>query len=172
LVIEVRAPGGQVMRRTLLVDSEAHVHEDFTFGDAKRPDAPRPAPVAGHSGPPPVQHPAPHRKAVWLTLSASGGLLLIGAAGAGTREWEAHLYNDDTRCAPTKTETRSDRCGTNRSIGSTALTVAALSFVGAGIAGAAAGVLLLGGERATAREPAKAFGCGLLGLGIECGSTF
>jgi tetratricopeptide (TPR) repeat protein len=181
VAVEVRAPGYAAIRRALHVDAKSHIHEAFLF---VRQQAAEQAPAGEASTPPrglapplPVAHPrAGVRAAGWITLAGAGGLLLVGVAGAVIREWEAQLYDDDSRCAPLGGESRYDRCGTNRNIGSTAQAVAVVSFVGSGIAAAVSGALLLGSGRSAPSNaspvPEKRVGCGFIGIGFGCGGAF
>jgi PEGA domain-containing protein len=174
LTVELRAPGYAPIQRTLHIEAGSQVHAAFTFvvqpsalarpsedKSTVRMDALRPA-----SG---------TRTAGWITLASAGGLLLTGIAGVVTRQWEARIYNDDSLCAPVVgAATRSERCGTNRDIGSAAQTIAIAAFVGSGIAGMVSGVLLVGrpGPAPAPAPTAGRIGCAVAGIGVGCSGVF
>jgi hypothetical protein len=107
----------------------------------------------------------------WITFASAGTLVLIGVGGVVTREWEAQIWNDDSRCLPPPGQPRSARCGTNRDIGSAAQAIAIGAFVGAGIAGAVSAVLLLGSPRSAAVPTTARVDCRTAGLGFSCGGA-
>jgi tetratricopeptide (TPR) repeat protein len=172
VTVELRAPGYAAIRRTFQVDAKSRAHEAFTFvaqsagQEHQSADDPRVAPLAA---PRPT---SARRTAGWFTLAGAGGLLLAGIAGAATREWEASIYNDDSKCAPTGNKSRYELCGTNRDIGSTAQTIAIVAFVGSGVAGVVSGVLLLGSSRSAPGPSAGHIGCDFAGVGLSCRGAF
>lgn len=147
MTLELRAPGRPALRRTLHIEAKTLAHETFTFVVEPPPEvqtARERVPV-----PPALGRSRSARiTAGWISLAGAGGLVVLGAAGMVTREWEALLYNGPA-CDPTASESRYARCGTNRDIGSAAFDVGVGAFVGAGVLGIASGVLLLGGPPAT-----------------------
>jgi hypothetical protein len=169
LTIEVRAPGRAAIQRTLRVEGNATVHAAFVF--AAPPVAPQAAPRTVAAASPRAERSSPWTtSAGWIAAGAAGGLALAGIAGLVTREWEAQIYDDDSRCGPLPGVTRYQRCGTNRDIGSAAQTVAIVAFSGAGVAAVVSGVLLL--RAPPQARSAKGFGCVLAGPGLLCSSPF
>jgi tetratricopeptide (TPR) repeat protein len=165
--IEVRAPGYAPIARTLLAEAKSQLHEVFTFVE-------QPMPTAHASGeravsPPPRRHSG---AAGWIALGGAGGLALLGVAGEATREWEAQIWNDDSRCGPTATQSRRERCGTNRDIGSAAETIGIAAFVGAGVSAAISGVLLFRSSASTPVATGKHVECNLAAARFACSGAF
>ncbi len=176
MTLEVRAPPFAPIRRTMTLAGGSRDLTEFTFAPAAtEPVAPDRATRAAVEGADPGRS---RRTAGWVTLAVSGGLALVGAAAAITREWEARIYGNDADCGPLPSEPRSVRCGSNRDIGMAAQTVSIVTFVGAGAGAVASGILLLGAQRAPARSPvapapaAARFACGPAGLGLACAGVF
>jgi hypothetical protein len=160
----VRPPGYAAIERTMQIDAKSRLRAVFTFAAKPSNAVPRIAPV---------ERPPPRARTVaWATLAGAGGLALVGIGGELTREWEARLYNDDSRCAPTGGKSRYDRCGTNRDIGSAAQTIAIAAFVGAGVASAISGWLFLGSSHPAGAQAERQVGCTVTGSGIACRGTF
>jgi hypothetical protein len=172
LTVEARAAGSATVRQTLQVAAGSQSRVALTFSNesaenerATQRFETKPAPSLA----PPSSG---RRRAGWIALAGSGGLLLVGVAAHVTREWEAQIYNDDSQCGPLLGQTRYDRCKANRDIGSAAQTIAIGAYAGAAVLGGVAGVLLLGGSR-TPSAPASGFvGCTLAGSGLSCDGAF
>jgi hypothetical protein len=172
VAVEVRAAGYAAMERTLQVTPSSRVHAAFTFVVEPSPE-PRANAEAPSMARAPVAPPSSARRAAgWVTLAAAGSLVLVGVGGMITREREAAIWNDDRQCGPTPSESRATRCGTNRDIGSAALTIGVGAFVGAAISGAVAGVLLFGASRPAPGTTAARVGCRVTGPGFACGGAF
>lgn len=190
--VELRAPNATI-QRVMHVDAGSHVHAAFTFVRPPLPtatvgehrDGTSPAsPERGRTSDEPGGAPLPaghsstgsQAKTVgYVALAAASGLALIGIAGLSTREVEASIYNDDARCAPivvgNMVLSRYDRCGTNRDIGSAALTIAVASLVGAGAAGILSAVLLAQ-PSASFGQRKTATGCAVTVTGFACHGLF
>jgi PEGA domain-containing protein len=170
--VEVRAPSYPPIQRQLLAEAKSMVRADFTFTPPATVESPA---VEGRSAaerakdPPP---PPPKRTAGWVALGAAGGLFLTGVAAQVTREWEAQIYNDDSKCGPSGSLSRYARCGTNRDIGSAAQSVAIVAYVGGGIAAVASGLLLFPTWRRGRASAATRFDCQMAGAGVVCGRAF
>ena len=157
--VDVEASGYGRIERTLETPSASVAHASFVFA----------IPLASLP-PEPDRRPVSSRHAAGLvTLAVAGGLLSVALAGAVTGEWEARIYDDDGQCGPANGRTRDERCGTNRDIGSAARTIGVVALAGAGVAGAASAVLLLGGT--SSARPARV-GFRLTGAGVSCGGAF
>jgi hypothetical protein len=173
--IEVRAPGFAPLRRSLRVQPGSLDHEVLTLV-VQPASIVQSAPVERSSADAaPVERSVPRftsgrRTAGWIALAGTGGLLLAGSAALVTRESEASIYNGDG-CAPSGGKSRYERCGTQRDIGSAAVTIAVVAFVGSGIAAATSAILLSGSPRSGA-APQGQVGCGIAGVGLVCGGTF
>jgi hypothetical protein len=169
VTIEVRAPGQAAIVRTLRVEGNATVHATFVF--AASPVAPQAPLRLAPAAPTRSERSTPWTtSAGWIAAGVAGGLVLAGIGGVVTREWEAQIYDDDSRCGPLPGVTRYQRCGTNRDIGSAAQTVAIVAFSGAAVAAIGSGVLLLRAPPQT--RSAKRVGCAMAGLGLLCSSPF
>jgi tetratricopeptide (TPR) repeat protein len=172
VTVELRAPGYAPIQHTFQVEAKSQAHASFTFvtQSAAQPhlsaDDSRVAPPAA------LRPTSARRTAGWFSLAGAGGLLLAGIAGAVTREWEARIYNDDSKCAPAGNRSRYELCGTNQDIGSAAQTIAIVAFVGSGVAGVASGVLLLGTSRSAPAPTMGRIDCTLAGLGLSCLGAF
>jgi hypothetical protein len=172
LTVQVRAPGYAAVEQTLRVEAKSHVHMAFTLVTQSAPLAyPTKEPLV-------AERSLAERRGFgarilgWIMLGGAGGLALVGVAGWVTREWEAQIWNDDARCAPANGHSRSDRCGTNRDIGTTAQTIAIVAFAGSGVAALAAGALFLGGSRSAKTTTAGGGGCRIAGIGFACAGAF
>ncbi|HXX66138.1 MAG TPA: hypothetical protein VEK07_03100 [Polyangiaceae bacterium] len=165
--VEIRAAGFAPMRRMVHVEPTSVAHETFTFGARTAGEH---AAAARELPPAPTSSAA--RTVGWGLLAGAGGLLLAGAAGLVTREWEAQIYDGDG-CSPSAAIPRSVRCRSNREIGMTAQTIAIVSFVAAGAAAATGGFLLL---RTYPHSSVGALPCGLIATaattGIVCGGAW
>jgi hypothetical protein len=172
VTVELRAAGYAPIQRTIHVEAKAQVHAAFTL--VVQPTTfVRPSEDTSTAGRVAALRPTSGRTPGWIMLAGSGGLLLVGIAAAATREWEVQIYNDDNRCAPAMGGmTRSQRCGTNRDIGSAAQTIAIAAFVGSGVAGVVAGALLLGRPGPSPPATAGRIGCALTGIGLTCRGAF
>jgi hypothetical protein len=170
VTVEVRAPGYAPVHQTLHADARSQVIAAFTLVQAEHlADAATDKPEAEH---PPVERPpSGPRKMGWVALAGAGGLALVGVGGLVTREWEAQIWNDDRKCAPAGGLSRSNRCGTNRDIGSAAQTTAIVAFAGAGVLAAISGALLFLRPQ-HAPVPAARVECGVMGIGLSCGGSF
>jgi hypothetical protein len=172
VTVQVRAPGYAPVQQTLHVEAKSHVHAAFTLVS-------RSGPMASPTGQPSVAYLSGAarpvlgtRKLAWISLGSAGGFALVGIAGLVTREWEAQIWNDDTQCAPPPGHSRSDRCGTNRDIGTAAQTIAIVAFAVSGVAAVVSGAFFLGSSRATAVPTAGVVGCGIDGPGFVCAGAF
>jgi hypothetical protein len=173
VLVEVRAPAFPPLQRTLHAEPASHVHAVFTF-DA-RPRSPRPVPTNDAVAPAPAPIsplPSPSRRLAWYALGAAGGFVLLGTGATITREWEAHIYNDDGQCAPSNGQPRYVRCNTNRELALTAQTVAIVAFGLAGAAAAVGGTLLLTSEGGQPRVGGAPLGCALWAVGFACRASF
>ena len=169
VTVEVRAPGYATAEHTLRTDPSSRVHAVFTLIGLSASSFP------GKEGPGPARvpvdaRPSNARTAGRVALAGAGALLLTGSAALVTREWEAEIY-DGAGCAPTHTQSRYDRCPTNRDVGAAAQTIAIVAFAGLGVALAAGGVLLLGNS---SPAPARTghLRCRFTGAAFDCGATF
>jgi hypothetical protein len=172
VAVQVRAPGYASMERTLQVAANSRVDVAFTFVVQPGPEPRVNAEVSAVPAAPIVHPSSTSRTAGWIALAGAGALALVGIGGMITRESEAAIWNDDSRCGPTPGESRLARCGTNRDIGSAALTIGVGAFVGAAISGAVSGVLLFVSSRPAARPTAGQVGCRVTGPGFACGGAF
>jgi hypothetical protein len=173
VAIEVRAAGYAAMNRTLQIAANSHMKAVFTFEMPEPAFSPR---VSGETSPipraPVRRTTSATRTAGWITLGGAGVLALVGIGGAVTRELEAEIWSDD-RCAPTPGQpSRYARCGTNRDIGMTAQTIAIAAFVGAGVAGAVSGILLLRSAGSTAASTTGPVQCRMAGTLLACDGAF
>jgi hypothetical protein len=107
----------------------------------------------------------------YVAAGAAGVLALLGTGAIVTREWEAGIYNDDSKCAPLGGESRYARCGVNRDIGSAAQTIAVSAFIGTGLSAVLAGVLLLRGTPSASISTAHTE-CRTVGFSFSCKTTF
>jgi hypothetical protein len=171
LDVEVRATGFPTIRQTMHVEGKSQAHATFTFALPPAPTA-EPPKKTSEDERTPLEHPSSGIRAVaWISLAGAGGLALVGGAGLATREAEAQIWNDDARCGPMGGQSRADRCGTNRDIGNTALTVAIVAFVTSGVAAAVSGALFLGTSRPSRANPSPHVGCSI-GTWLRCRATF
>ena len=172
VIVEVRAPGYAPIQRTLQVAANSRVDAAFPLVMQSGPEPRANADLPLAPGAPVARPSSAKRTAGWITLAGAGALALVGIGGVITREREAAIWNDDAQCGPVPGESRSARCGTNRDIGSAALTIGVGAFVGAAIAGAVSGVLLLGSSQPAAGPTAADVGCRMTGPGFACGGAF
>jgi hypothetical protein len=168
--LEVQAPGYPHIIREIHMEVGASVSQLFTFvapAVSSHATETTPPPSATTSG----EHTSPAARAAWMVAAAAGSLVLVGIAGAVTREWEAQVFNDDAQCGPLPGQSRESRCGTNRDIGNAAETISVAAFAGSGIAAAVWAYLLF---HARASAPAKAASprCEWTGLGVGCRGAF
>jgi hypothetical protein len=192
--VELRAPNATI-QRVLHIDAGSQVHATFTFVASPlgpspplttppSADVPSASPERGRASgdtggaPFPAGHSPTGSQAKtggYIALAAAGGLALVGIAGLSTREVEASIYNDDARCAPivvgNMVLSRYNRCGTNRDIGSAALTIGVASLVGAGVAGILSAVLLAQPSALFATRKTAA-GCAVTVAGFACHGLF
>jgi hypothetical protein len=172
VIVQVRAPGYALVQQTLHVEAKSQVHVAFTLVSQLAPIASPTGQrsVTDHSG---AGRPTfGTRKLAWIALGSAGGFGLVGVAGLVTREWEAQIWNDDTQCAPPPGHSRSDRCGTNRDIGTAAQTIAIAAFAGSAVAAVVSGMLFLGSSRAAAVPTTGVVDCGIGGPGFVCAGAF
>jgi hypothetical protein len=170
--VEVRAPGYPPIQRQLLAEAKSVVRADFTFTRRATIESPSASgsSAGGHANDTAPR--PPKRTAGWIALGAAGGLLLTGVAASVTREWEAQIYNDDSKCGPAGGLLRSARCGTNRDIGLAAQTVAIVAYIGGGIAAVASGLLLFRIWPPGRAAAATRFDCQMAGAAVACGGAF
>jgi hypothetical protein len=168
--VEVRASGYAPIHRTLKIDGGSRMHAAFAF-TAPPMSAPLSNEERLESARVSVSRVAARRTIGWVTLAGAGGLALVGAAALVTRELEANIYNDDSKCGPLRGQPRSERCASNRNSVMAAQTIAIAAFVGSGVAAVASGILL--GNWPSASMPATSrVGCGVAGMGVVCGGAF
>jgi hypothetical protein len=172
VTVEVRAPGYAAKGRTLQVAGNSRVRSVFAFAPGAVPERQATPEAPAHSGSPVGFTNSPSRTAGWITLAGAGALAVIGIGGLVTRDVEAGIWNDDGQCLPPPGQSRYSRCGANRDIGSVAQTIAVGAFVGAGVAVAVSGVLLLRRSRPVPAQAMGHIGCLVVGPGFECGGTF
>lgn len=169
LTIEVRAPGYPPMERHLSADAASRTRAAFVFGpsptEARPTGADEPSPHAQERGT------QPPRRGGWIALGVGSGFAVVGVASMITREVEANIWNDDRLCGPVGTESRTDRCGTNRHIGVAAESIGIAAFATSGATLAIAGWLLLRSSPAASGTTAHAM-CGFDGTGVTCAGTF
>ena len=112
--------------------------------------------------------PAP--AAGYLSLGVAAALSGVAIVAWRVREYDADVYNDDSRCL-VGTATREQQCGARARAADVALGVEVASFAAAGLS-AAIGVWLLGPARAWSRGRAHT-SCGpWAGLGVACEGRF
>ncbi len=172
VAVEVRATGYATMGRTLQVTASARVLSVFAFGAVPVPERPAPQEAPALPRLPAGLTNSRSRTAAWATLAGAGALGVVGIGGLVTREVEADIWNDDSKCLPPPGQSRYSRCGANRDIGLAAQTIAIGAFVGAGLAAAVSGVLLLRIPRSAPAPATGTAGCFVVGPGFECRGAF
>jgi hypothetical protein len=165
--LEARASGLGTVQQTVHVEAGAQARAVLTYSSPPMVESRAP-----HDEPTPTLTDSGRRTAGWFALGGAAGLLLIGVAAQVTREWEAHIYNDDGQCGPMGSLTRYERCGTNRDIGSVAESIALGAYAGAAVAAVTAGVLLFTGSRRASASTTGHAACWVAGDGIRCGGRF
>jgi hypothetical protein len=186
IAIEVRHPGLQTLRRTVVVapSEEAQVRLELEPlastgsppGAARPPADAGPLPRASRSRPGPPAGPAladaadaqRRRLAALGTLSGAGLLTVAGFGAWRVSVIEAEKYNNDGECV-FGAYTREQRCGSHRSASLTATAVEWSCFAASGAA-LAVGEWLLSSTMAW--RPAVAVGCAPTGMGATCAFRF
>ncbi len=178
IVIEVRADGYELARRTVDVAGESHARESFDLvavaaGPPRAGDPVQPTPNASvaPSGRTPVA-PGGSSAAPWIVVASSGALLVSGVVAHVIWQNNAAIYNDNDRCFHGG-ETRDQRCPSYRDTATTAQWVAVAGYSGSAIAAVIATLLFV--ERSPAKGSAKSgLHCapGSIGLGISCATRF
>lgn len=176
VVLEVRAPGYERLRRSIELTSGGHFREEMTLVPLAA------TPAGGSAGPASSAVAIPHagsgepgssgRIATWAVVGAGGALLAGGIASQVIRENDVGVYNDSSLCF-FGALTRDQRCGRYRAAANEALTFAIVGYGGAAIAFATA-ALLLAVERPKAAppRPSRSVSCTAALLSVACGGRF
>lgn len=174
VTVLLRAAGYAEVERTMHAEPGSSVHVVFVLSDrGSQPPylAPgRPVDVAA-----PARPASGTRALGWIALAGAGGLAALGGAALLTRELEAQAYNNDAQCTPTATQSRADRCGTDRDIGTAAQTIGIAALAGAGVVGAVSAIVLWTGPRpspSTHGASLPRLGCAMAGSGVVCRGVF
>jgi tetratricopeptide (TPR) repeat protein len=170
LVLELRAPGYEPLRRHIEVTAGERFREEMLPVPSPQLPAP-PAPPAPVERPPVERAPKDSTRGVvaWSLLGAGGAFLAAGIAAQLLREADVQTYNDDSLCF-FGSLTRDERCGRYRGAANTAQTLAIAGYVGAGAAVGASTILFLL-DRKDAHGTAGLW-CRPALLSIACGQSF
>jgi hypothetical protein len=172
VVIEVRAPGFEIARRTIEVGAESRDRESFDLvpvAEAKSVVAPTPttAPPAATSAPQP-RPPAPSRTGAWALAATSGVLLATGVVAHVVWQNNAAIYDDDSRCFYGGLS-RDQRCGTYADTAKRAEGIAIAGYASSALAATAAVVLFL---RKAPQGATSGWSCVPSLGGIGCSTQF
>ncbi len=171
LAIEARAIGFETQLRTIDVPAESRAREVMTL--VKSPTSPSSVTAQDTvrlDASPSTDSGTDARTAAWISVAGAAALLAGGTAALLVQNYNAAVWNDDSRCLSTN-QTREQLCGNYHSAAKTAEVLTYINFAGAGAAAAAATVLFV----VSAKSPTSrisAVGCRLGGLGIACAASF
>ncbi|HKQ71926.1 MAG TPA: hypothetical protein VJT73_21425 [Polyangiaceae bacterium] len=141
--IEIRAPGYESQRRTLIISpaTTTQTFIDLSPIPPARPPSVATSPAQGHEGGSSFYAPL-----AWSALAVAGGSLAAAVVAHVVHDDNARHYNDNALCFYGALS-RDGRCGRYRGRAEAAETVAIAGYVGAGVFGGAAAFLFVLSER-------------------------
>jgi hypothetical protein len=170
LAIELRAAGFETQLRTVNVAAESRAREEMTLVESPARFAS--AQDIAHVDLPPVPDSgAGTRTAAWISAGGAAVLLAGGTVALLVQNYNAAVWNDDTRCLETTSQTREQRCGNYHSAAKTAEVLTYINFGGA-VAAAATATFLFVVSAKSRTQPMSAAACRASGLGIACAVSF
>ena len=178
VVMEVRAPGYESLRRTIDVAAGGHFREEMPLVPHAEASAcpSNPAVVAAASSSPTRAEAAARSSTrstvIWSLLAGGGVALAAGLVAHGIRESDANVYDDDSLCF-FGALTRDQRCGRYRSAADQAEVFAIVGYAAAAVALSTAAILFATAPKPKRENAGASVTCsGVPPFAVSCGARF